>query len=1156
MKSLITRKKKTRILPDMNACKGFAWSANQNTFLLPLLWSRHLIILYLFAGCWSRDVDSAGALFNELDSEQTGITFINRLDETDSLNILEYLYYYNGAGVAAGDVNNDGFADLYFVSNRDDNKLYINEGKHRDFSYKDISLQAGVTGRADWQTGVTMADVNGDGWLDIYVCAVSSFKGMDGSNELYINNGINTKGEVTFTESAAEYGLDFSGFSTQAVFFDFDKDTDLDMFLLNHSVHTSASYEVASNRIVRDSLAGDYLFENRMINYGKPTSQRRFKDVTSKSGILQASMGYGLGVAVADFNNDGWDDIYVANDFHEDDYYYLNNGDGSFAEGLKDNFGHVSRFSMGCDAGDINHDGYMDLMTLDMYPADETIEKSSAGEDPFDIFLFKLKYGYYYQYSRNCMQLNNAGQAFSDIANLAGVAATDWSWSTLIADFDNDGHNDIFISNGIPRRPNDLDYIKFISNNAKWWTKENVKAMDQQAINMMPEGRVPNYFYKGNGSLRFEDQSLMAGFTQPTTSNGAAHADLDNDGDLDIITNNLNERASIFKNESDTFYEHAFLKVRLKGHGANSAGIGAKVYVKTNSTTYLQQLMPTRGFMSSSDAVLNFGLGKASRADTVIVVWPDRKAQLIRDVLINGTIEFDQRAAHLEVGQYQELLYPSATQLLEEATEKYEIKFIHRENIYYDFYKESLIPFQVSSEGPHIATGDVTGDGLDDFYVGGARNQAGKLFIQKPDGRFRQLGTDAFDADSAFEDVDAAFFDADGDHDLDLYVVSGGNEFQSDAPNLSDRMYINDGNGNFRRDATSIPSMRDSKSCVRPSDFDGDGDMDLFVGGRVVSQHYGYAPHSYLLVNNGYGKFSDQTAQIAPGLVNAGMITDAHWFDWDNDKDDDLMVVGDWMPVQVFSNDGNQLIELQDVKGLESSNGLWQTLEPTDLDKDGDLDFLIGNVGTNTKLRKGEKPELRLYVKDIDNNGSLEHILAYKTNKKWYPAASKDELSKQLPLIRKIFSDYKSFAGKTIAEIFSNGELDDALILTINNFSSIWLENAGNKKFIQHSLPDEVQITKVFAFHPDDFDKDGDTDILVGGNFYGTSVYQGRYDAGYGLMLINHGTAFESLPAARSGFFIKGEIRDLKSVTTKAGSIILVARNNLNLQVFNYRQLH
>lgn len=1111
------------------------------------------VSVFVLAGC--NAFRKERQLFYSLDSTQTGVGFVNRLVPTEKLNLLDYLYFYNGGGVSAGDVNNDGLTDIYFVSNQGKNKLYLNKG---NFKFEDVTDRAGVSGFSDWQTGSTMADVNGDGWLDIYICAVGNFRGLEGANELYINNG-----DGTFTEKAADYGLDFTGFSTQAAFFDYDHDGDLDCYLLNHAVHTSRSYDRVTARNLRNNESGDYLYENQTVSKdGKmPAGQKkRFVNVSEKAGIYGAAMGYGLGISVADLNNDGWEDLYVSNDFHEDDYYYVNNHDGTFTERVREAFQHTSRFSMGNDVADLNGDGYPDVVTLDMYPEDETVEKSSLSEDPLDIYQYKLAYGYMNQYSRNCLQLSLSGKKFMEIGALAGVAATDWSWSPLLADYDNDGVKDLFISNGIVHRPNNLDYVKFAADDSLRYAMETSRSLDERATRLMPEGKVHNYLFRGTPSLRFEDKSEAWGFKTPTFSNGAAYADLDNDGDLDLVTNNIDDPAGLYRNDAnEVFPNHAHLTVKLRGDAPNTFGVGAKVILKYGGSAgrdslQVQQLMPTRGFESSVAPELLFGLGKRNVVDSLIVIWTNGRMEVRTHVRANQTLTLKQADARLNGSAYR-YTAPATQPLFAEVTGADSIPYRHRENTnYYDFVRESLMPFEVSTEGPRLAVGDVNGDGLDDIYAGGAKWQAGTLLIQQADGRFRPTSQPGIARDSTCEDVAAALFDADGDKDLDLYVVSGGNEFYGRMEPLLDRLYLNDGSGNFSRSANALPPMYDNKSCVRPFDIDHDGDLDLFVGGRVVGYAYGKTPNSYLLINDGRGHFSDQTDRLAPGLRKAGMITDAVWTDYDGDKDADLVLAGDWMPIRIWANTNGRLAEIKNVTAGETPmNGFWQRIVTADFDGDGDVDLVAANLGTNTKFRKAPNSQLKMWVKDVDNNQSIEQIIAYNRGNDWYPLAMKDELGKQMPgIINKRFTNYVSFAGKRLGDVLTDDDLRGADEYRVDQFASVYLENQGGR-YVVHELPMLAQVSKLFALLPVDIDGDGDLDVLGGGNFYGASMYQGRYDASYGLVLRNNGkNSFTALSPVDSGFLLNGEIRDIYPVRTARGIRITVARNNQSMQVFTF----
>ncbi len=1067
-------------------------------------------------------------------SGQTGIKFSNDIEETDQFSIIEYLYFYNGAGVSAGDINNDGLPDLYFSSNQGPNKLFLNKG---DFKFEDISTKAGVSGLGNWKTGVTMADVNGDGYLDIFSCGVGGYKSFTGRNQLLINNR-----DLSFTDKTDEYGLTFQGFSTQSSFFDYDNDGDLDMYLVNHSVHSVRSYGDVLLRNQSDYKAGDKLYRNELIPSGNPS----FTEVTSQAGIYSSQVGYGLSVGISDLNNDGYLDIYVSNDFHENDYLYINQRDGTFKQELERSIPHTSRFSMGSDIADINNDGWQDIYTLDMLPNEEAVLKASGGEDPYEIFQYKLQFGYHYQVSRNALQLNlgltpDQTLAFSDIAPIAGVEATDWSWGPLLADFDNDGLRDLFIANGIMRRPNDLDYINYISSDSA-----QRFLSDQAMIDKMPSGKVPNFFFRNNGDLTFDNVSESWTTVNPTLSNGSAYADFDNDGDLDLVVNNINEQASVYRNSIDRASN--YLKVKLLGTSSNLFGVGAKVNVYTEALTLTNELIPSRGWQSSSDYMLHFGLGKTSLIDSLIVIWPGGKFQTIKSLKPNQTLELKQPDSQ---GNWYSI--QSQNKSLLQIAES--IDFTHRENDFTGFEIERLIPHTLSTQGPKAAVGDVNGDQLDDVFIGGAKGQSGVLFIQDQQGRFRTSGQAVFDSDSLAEDTNAVFFDADGDGENDLVVVSGGQEQEGAIPELRPRLYVNTGKGKFKKEEDAFPHLYVNAACVKPEDFDGDGDVDLFIGGRVVAGSYGMTPPSFLFMNDGKGKFSDVTQKLPVAAL--GMISDASWHDWNADGKKDLILVGEWMPITILlQNQQGDFIDHTNDYGLENSSGWWNTMSQTDIDEDGDIDFLVGNAGLNSRLRASEKEPVEIWVDDLDFNGSTDPIITYFNNHQRYPFVSRDQLVKQVPPLKRKFLKYADYRHVKLEDIIASEKLKKVVHRKAALFASVWIENNGDGKYQVHELPDEAQLFPVFSFAVHDVNHDGHADILAVGNWFAVQPDLGRQDAGYGLILLGDGKGnFTPEPMHDTGFWVPGESRDVKVLRMGKGKTeILVTRNNDSVLIFKLSQ--
>ncbi|MFO7258900.1 MAG: VCBS repeat-containing protein [Bacteroidota bacterium] len=1094
---------------------------------------RWFAIAHLVVGCSSEATKTGDTLFELIEPSASGVHFENRLTFSNEFNIYTYRNYYNGGGVALGDVNNDGLIDIYFTGNMVPNKLYLNKG---NFQFEDITERAGVAGSKFWSTGVTMADVNGDGWLDIYVCN-SGPTSADRHNELFINNG-----DLTFTEQAALYNVADPGFAIHASFFDYDRDGDLDLYILNNSYQPIGSFNLRKNeRDKRDSLGGDKLLRN---------DGDTFTDVSAEAGIYGSAIGFGLGVSVGDVNGDGWFDIYISNDFFERDYLYINNQDGTFSEQLTDWIKSISISSMGADIADIDNDLDVDIFVTEMLPGDDERLKTVTTFEDWNRYQYNIQNNYHHQFTRNMLQLNNGDSTFSEVGRLAGVEATDWSWGALFFDMDNDGWKDVFVANGIFQDITNQDFLEFASNEEFVKSMVSNRTVDYKRLTeIIPSTPISNYaFYNARG-LTFINKAEEWGLDKPCFSNGSAYGDLDNDGDLDLVMNNVNMPAFIYRNHADRLFpEHNFLKIVLKGRAPNTSAIGSKVTVKAGGREFYLEQVPIRGFQSTVDSRLNFGLGDVDTLDQVIVTWPDGRITELRSVAANQILELDQNDA-VAHGSDELKSGVERARLFDDVSNGLGIQYRHVESDYVDFNRDQLIFHMISSEGPRLSTGDVNGDGLTDIYIGGARGVAGSLFIQLRDGSFQPTNKDVFEQDKLSEDLGSAFVDVDGDGDLDLYVCSGSSEFSPSSRALVDRLYINDGRGSFTRSPQVLPTLRfESTSCVASADYDNDGDQDLFVGVRMQPLSYGMPGNGYILQNDGRGNFSNVSREAAPDLANIGMITDAVWADIDRDGDDDLLVVGEYMTVTVFVNEGGKLVNRTEQAGLAESQGWWNRIIAADLDGDGDVDFVLGNHGLNSRFKAAPDRPIRMYVSDFDQNGTIEQIICRYEGDKSYPMVLRHDLVRQIPSLKKKYLKYESYKGQSIEDMFSSDQLAKSVTLEARVMESSVLINDGKGAFELRPLPLEAQLAPVYAIAANDFDGDGITDIVLGGNLYRVKPEVGRYDASRGLFLKGRGDGtFDAWPARRSGIHIDGELRDFAVTRIGKELVLLGVRNSDSL---------
>lgn len=1059
-------------------------------------------------------------IFTKLLAEDTGISFENKLIENDTLNYFTYPYIYMGGGVAAGDINNDGLTDLFFTGNMVDNKLYLNQG---DFKFKDITQNSGLAGDKRWYTGTTMADVNGDGLLDIY-CLVAGQSGNK-KNQLFIN-----KGDNTFVESASDFGLDDEGNSVDATFFDFDNDGDLDVYVANYPItpfeYNSYNYKMRMDRVT--DLETDNLYRN---------DGNTFTKVTESAGVKLYSLS--LSVTASDLNNDGYTDLYVSNDFGTPDCLYINQKDGTFKDEIKNTTAHTSFYGMGVDIADFNNDGHLDIIQMDMDAATNRRSKANMASMNPELFKNIERVGFQYQFMQNSLQLNtgynNEGiPKFKDISRLAGVSSTDWSWAPLLADFDNDGYKDLFISNGTRREINNKDYFASLEGE-----KKHEDSLLKKSLRI-PSEPIDNFMFKNNGDLTFSRSNTDWGIEDKGFSNGAVYVDLDNDGDLELVTNNIDKTASIFKNHSSEINNH--LTVNLKGSEKNKFGLGAKVHVFHNQNYQVQEVTLSRGFQSSVAPKLHFGLGKDEVIDSLIIVWPNQKAQKLTNVEVNTNLLLDIGLAKDDYKTKN-----STAKLFNSYADTLAL-YKHKENNYDDFKKEILLPHKTSQFGPGIAVGDLNGDGLDDFYIGAASKYPGGLFYQKSNGSFEQQKFKILLEDRIHEDIGALIFDADNDGDNDLYIVSGGNEFLPGSSMLKDRLYVNQGNGAFEKSLTALPPIFESGSRVYACDYDKDGDQDLFVGGRLVPGNYPYPASSYILENvskSGIPKFKNITPNIATDFNRLGLVTSAQWLDYDNDGWKDLAITGEWMKLRIFKNKkGKAFEEVTEDLGLDDTMGWWFSLKANDIDNDGDIDLVAGNLGDNYKYKASENETFDIFLNDFDGNKTNDIVLSYYNEGEQFPVRGRECSAQQMPSIKKKFKNYNEFSEATLVDVYDEEKLENSIHYTVSSFKSAVFINE-NGKFTRSDFPLKAQIAPVNQILIEDFDSDGIKDIVFGGNLYASEVETPRADAGHGTFLKGSKELnFQTLNPEQTGLFIDGDVKDLAIINRLGKKYILVAKNN------------